>query len=161
MEPRSIRASGLACSASARRGRRGCERRGLVVGGRAALLCRRTTTRRGGGGGGRRGRSTGRVQHGAAGAAAGERGPRARAAGGGRRRGRSAGEGDRRGAQQGKAATAAEERTNGAGSSEREKEKEQRRRRARGFKNLIFGGRDTRQSKITLLSAAPTETAQN
>jgi hypothetical protein len=53
MESRSIRTSGLACGASARHWRRGCERRGqrgLAVGGPAALSCGRTSTRRGGGG---------------------------------------------------------------------------------------------------------------
>eukprot|EP00267_Zea_mays_P053353 XP_020406470.1 RNA-binding protein FUS-like [Zea mays] len=56
MESRSIRTSGLACGASARHWRRGCERRGqrgqrgLAVGGPAALSCGRTSTRRDGGG---------------------------------------------------------------------------------------------------------------
>eukprot|EP00267_Zea_mays_P051612 XP_020404585.1 uncharacterized protein LOC109944289 [Zea mays] len=53
MESRSIRTPGLACGASARHWRRGCERRrqrGLAVGGPAVLPCGRTSTRRGGGG---------------------------------------------------------------------------------------------------------------
>jgi hypothetical protein len=55
MEPRSTRASGLACDASARRGRRS-----LAVGGWAALLCgQASTARRGRTASGRRGRSAG------------------------------------------------------------------------------------------------------
>jgi hypothetical protein len=156
MEPRSTRASGLACGASARRGRRGCEwrgRHGLAVGGRAALLCGRASTAR---------RRVSTAQHG--------RGPwadRGRPAG-------AAGEGDCRAGGRGRRRRRA---ANGrAGrrrfrSSEREKEREQRKRR--GFKYSIFGGRVRRPPKIalfggrvrwppkiTLFSAAVSETVE-
>jgi hypothetical protein len=149
MEPRSIRASGLACGASARRGRRGCERRGrhgLAVGGRAVLPCGRTSTRRGGGG--RRGTTArrgwpARANRGRPAGADGGGGRRASTARRGRRPTRAdralgrptgavgqlprRGGGGRRGrpsgARQGQAAMAADERP-GTGSSEREKERE-------------------------------------
>jgi hypothetical protein len=154
MESRSIRTSGLACGASARHGRCGCERRGqrgLAVGGPAALACGRTSTRRGGG---RRRGSTARrgwparADHGRlAGADDGggwrpstarwgrqpTRADRTRARAVGRRgpragaAGRRPRRGGRRGATVGSAAGAGgDERTASARGIEREKDREQR-----------------------------------
>jgi hypothetical protein len=138
MEPRSIRASGLACDASARRGRRGCERRGLAVGGRAALPCGRTSTRRGGGP--RRGRGGWR------GRTAGAIGGRPRRGGGGGRRGRTARSGGRAAstARRGRPARATVGRVAGAGgdgggrTAERGIERERKRENRGGDAHAVF-----------------------